>query len=258
MAEVIRGMARQLQHRGPDDDGAWVDAEAGVAFAHRRLAIIDLTSAGRQPMLSACGRYCIVFNGEIYNHLALRAELEGLDSRLRGNDEEIFGDPGIWRGHSDTETLLAGFEAWGVEATLKRCVGMFAIALWDKQTRTLTLARDRFGEKPLYYGWVGQGAERAFVFGSELKALKAHPGFDASVSREALAQYMRFMYVPAPLSIYEGIYKLEPGCFLTWDMSAMTSRLRGNDGQRLSITRYWSLSEVVTAGQQRWLSWKRG
>ena len=140
-------MALAIQHRGPDDAGAWADAQAGIALGHRRLSIVDLSAAGHQPMHSACGRFVMAFNGEIYNHLEMRAELEGM---------------GIaWRGHSDTETLLAGFEAWGVEATLKKTVGMFAIALWDAQERTLTLARDRFGEKPLYYGWVGQGAGRA-------------------------------------------------------------------------------------------------
>jgi asparagine synthetase B (glutamine-hydrolysing) len=176
------------------------------------LAIVDLSAAGHQPMHSDGGRYVMAFNGEIYNHLELRAELEGMDCRasLAMTDKR-------WRGHSDTETLLAGFEAWGVEATLKKTVGMFAIALWDKQAQTLTLARDRFGEKPLYYGWVGQGANAVFVFGSELKALRAYPGFANPVSREALAQYMRFMFVPAPLSIYDGIYKLEPGCLLTLD-----------------------------------------
>jgi len=138
--------------------------------------------------------------------------LERLDSGLRRDDGS--DDDFRWRGHSDTETLLACFAAWGVEQTLQRCVGMFAIALWDCQTRTLTLARDRLGEKPLYYGWVGQGPERAFVFGSELKALRAYPGFANAVNREALAEYLRFCYVPAPLSIYEDIYKLEPGCLL--------------------------------------------
>ena len=218
-------MALAIKHRGPDDSGAWADAQAGVALGHRRLAILDLSAAGHQPMQSEGGRYVMAFNGEIYNHLALRAELEGT----------------AWRGHSDTETLLAGFEAWGVEATLKKTVGMFAIALWDTRERTLHLARDRFGEKPLYYGWVNG----AFVFGSELDALRAYPGFANPVSREALAQYMRFMYVPAPLSIYEGIYKLEPGCLLT--MHGLP-RFACNDG--LISTRWWALADAVVAGAQ--------
>ena len=196
-------MANAIAHRGPDDSGAWADARAGIALGFRRLSIIDLSPAGHQPMASSGGRFVIAFNGEIYNHLELRAELQAA------------GAAPAWRSHSDTETLLGGFEYWGVEATLKRTVGMFAIALWNVQARTLHLARDRFGEKPLYYGWTGSGDGRAFVFGSELKALRAFRGFDNAVCRQALAQYMRFMYVPAPHSIYQGIYKLEPGCLLT-------------------------------------------
>ena len=138
-AEVARRMADAIIHRGPDDSGVWVDEAAGVALAHRRLSILDLSPAGHQPMASNGGRYVIVFNGEIYNHLELREALSGM----------------AWRGHSDTETLLAAIEAWGIEATLKKCVGMFALALWDCETRSLTLARDRMGEKPLYYGWQG-------------------------------------------------------------------------------------------------------
>lgn len=213
LLETAKAMADALLHRGPDDGGTWADAAAGLAFGHRRLAIVDLSVAGHQPMHSASGRWVLAFNGEIYNHMALRTELEAMD--CHGPEGLAMTKRRVWRGHSDTETLLAGFEHWGVVETLKRCVGMFAIALWDRQSRTLTLARDRFGEKPLYYGWVGRGPGRALVFGSELKALKAYPGFDAPVCREALAQYLRFMYVPAPLTIYEGVYKLEPGCVLT-------------------------------------------
>jgi len=158
-----------------------------------------------------------------------------------------------WRGHSDTETLLAGFEAWGLEATLQKTVGMFAIALWDRQTHTLTLVRDRFGEKPLYYGWAGSGSAGAFVFGSELKALRACPGFDNPVCREALAQYMRFMYVPAPRSIYQGVYKLEPGCLLTVSgeppAAAPAQPIRpGSPHGSLTIKRWWALAQAVQAG----------
>jgi asparagine synthase (glutamine-hydrolysing) len=223
--ELITRMTLAIAYRGPDDMGVWTDDRAGIALGHRRLSIVDLSDAGHQPMHSNSERYVMSFNGEIYNHLDLRAELEGI----------------AWRGHSDTETLLAGFEAWGVIETLKKAVGMFAIALWDKQTQTLTLVRDRFGEKPLYYGWVNG----AFVFGSELKALRAFPGFDKPVSREALAQYMRFSYVPAPLSIYQDIYKLEPGCLLTLDG---LSHIACNDS--LKITKWWSLAEVVQAGKK--------
>jgi asparagine synthase (glutamine-hydrolysing) len=172
-------MLASLQHRGPDDSGSWVDEFVGVALGHQRLAIQDLSPSGHQPMASACGRYLVIFNGEIYNHLDLRVllahsnvmSLTTPDLSLPGRKLYAGGyKPNlVWRGHSDTETLLAGIAAWGIEDTLNRCVGMFAFALWDRKTQTLTLARDRFGEKPLYYGWVGQGASRAFAFSSELK-----------------------------------------------------------------------------------------
>lgn len=226
---VVSRMALAINHRGPDDAGAWVDSEVGVALGHRRLSVIDLSPAGHQPMHSVCGRFVFVFNGEIYNHLALRSELQKS------------GIAPAWRGHSDTETLLSGFAAWGVTATLQRAVGMFAFALWDKVDGVLTLARDRFGEKPLYYGWVGQGTHRAFVFGSELKALRAFPGFDNPINRGALALYMQHCVVPAPHSIYEDIFKLEAGCLLT---------LRSSDlkAEALSIEPYWRLTDAVREG----------
>jgi asparagine synthase (glutamine-hydrolysing) len=215
---VATSMALAIKHRGPDDAGAWADKSAGIALGFRRLSILDLSSAGHQPMRSASGRFVMTFNGEIYNHIDLRDLLSA--SKL-GIPEQP------WRGHSDSETLLACFDAWGLEETLKKTVGMFAIALWDIQTRTLHLARDRFGEKPLYYGWATTAsiAASAFVFGSELKALRAFPGFANPVSREALALYMRFTYVPAPYSIYQNIFKLEPGCMLSinTDFSTNTS-----------------------------------
>lgn len=188
-------MAAAIVHRGPDGHGVWHDAGTGIGLAHRRLAILDLSAAGHQPMHSPCGRYVLVFNGEIYNHLDLRRRLGGEG----------------WRGHSDTETLLAGFDAWGIETTLTRAVGMFAVAVWDRTRRTLTLARDRLGEKPLYYGRQGD----CFLFGSELKALRAHPAFTAEVDRTALDLFLRRGYVPAPHSIYSGIRKLPPGMLLT-------------------------------------------
>lgn len=196
-----RRMANTLGHRGPDDVGVWVDTVTGIALAHRRLAIIDLSPAGHQPMSSECGRYQLIFNGEIYNHLALREEL--------GRE--------YWRGLSDTETFLAGCQAWGIEETLKRSVGMFALALWDKERASITLARDRFGEKPLFYGW--QGGH--FIFGSELKSLAVHPAWQGQVSRDALVQFVRYGYVPLPYSIWQGVSKLLPGSFLT--MSVKTS-----------------------------------
>ena len=188
--EVAVRMADALLHRGPDSGGSWCDAQAGVGLGHRRLAILDLSPAGAQPMVSATGRFVIAFNGEIYNHHELRRDLAAVE----------------WRGQSDTETLLAAFEAWGLEATLVRCTGMFAIALWDRETRSLTLVRDRFGEKPLYYGWRGD----AFLFGSELKALAAHPRWHAEVDREALALFLRRGYVPACRTIWSGVFKLAP------------------------------------------------
>lgn len=230
-------MASALEHRGPDDAGTWVDAPAGLALGHRRLSILDLSAAGHQPMESASGRFVVVFNGEIYNHLELRAELEAA------------GGAPAWRGHSDTETLLAAVERWGLEASLSRTVGMFAIAVWDRRDRVLQLARDRFGEKPLYYGWV----DSSFVFCSELKALRALPGFSNPVCREALTQLLRFTYVPAPRSIYTGVYKLEPGCLLQIHGPAPTTHpaapLRpGASHDGLKVQRWWSLARAVEDG----------
>ncbi len=194
-------MADAIAHRGPDDSGVWVDAAAGVALAHRRLSIIDLSAAGHQPMASGSGRYQIVFNGEIYNFRAVRTRLEREGTAFRG--------------HSDTEVLLAAIEAWGLEAALGAANGMFAFALWDRTARTLTLARDRVGKKPLYYGWCG----RAFAFGSELKALFAIPGFQPEVERGALQSMLRFNYVPSPWSILQGVFKVPPGTIVRLDAS---------------------------------------
>jgi asparagine synthase (glutamine-hydrolysing) len=223
---VLQGMGDAIRHRGPDDSGVWYDVDAGIGLSHRRLSIVDLSPAGHQPMVAASGRYVIAFNGEIYNHLTIRTELKEL------------GQAPTLRGHSDTETLLVGIEAWGVEVTLKKAIGMFAIALWDKQTRTLTLARDRLGEKPLYYGWQGSGKEQVFLFGSELKALKAHPAFAAEIDRGALCLLLRHNYIPAPYSIYQGIAKLEPGCLLSVSLAQPEPR----------IWKYWDAVEVARAG----------
>ncbi len=224
----IEAMTLTLRHRGPDAGAVFVDDEAGVALGHRRLAILDLSERGAQPMDSACGRYVLTFNGEIYNHLALRQELQA-------------SGPVSWRGTSDTETLLASFVAWGVAATLKKAVGMFALALWDRAERRLTLARDRFGEKPLYYGFIGRGAATALVFGSELKALRAHPGFDNPVDRGAVALFLRYCYIPAPYSIYENIFKLEPGSILTIAPDRIAARER-------AVEPYWRYEDVAIAG----------
>ena len=193
-----RTMADALLHRGPNDGDVWLDTKLGVALAHRRLAILDLSPAGHQPMHSACGRYVAAYNGEIYNWGELRSELDAL------------GRAPAWRGHSDTEVLLAGIVAWGLEETLRRARGMLALALWDRQEKTLTLARDRIGEKPLYYGRVGG----AFIFGSELKALRTLPDARFDLDPGALALMLRYGYVPAPHSIYQGIFKLMPGMLL--------------------------------------------
>ncbi len=222
LGAMALSMADRIRHRGPDDEGAWVDADAGIAIAHRRLSILDLSPAGHQPMLSASGRWVLAYNGEVYNHLELRKRLES----------ERATPP--WRGHSDTETLLAAIEAWGVEKTLKRSVGMFALALWDRNERALWLARDRIGEKPMYYGWQGE----SFLFGSELKALRAHPAFNAAVDRGALALLLRHNYVPAPYSIHAGIRKLPPGTWLKL----------GADQREVEPVAYWSLADVAERG----------
>lgn len=232
-------MAECIAHRGPDDAGVWVDEAAGIALAHRRLSIVDLSSAGHQPMLSASGRYVIVFNGEIYNHLELRKELESMDCRAA---LAMTGNACGWRGHSDTETLLAGFEAWGIEETLKKTVGMFAIALWDREDKMLTLARDRMGEKPLYYGF----QNNTFLFGSELKALKAHPDFLAEIDRDVICLYLRHCYIPAPYSIYKGINKLLPGTYLQLPLGSEIDVLR-----TLVPKAYWSLLKVAEQGIAR-------
>jgi asparagine synthase (glutamine-hydrolysing) len=222
-ALVARAMGDRLQHRGPDGRHEWIDGEVGIALAHRRLSIVDLSPAGQQPMHSADGRWVITFNGEIYNHLDLRRQLQAQDC----------APP--WRGHSDTETLLAAIAAWGLTETLRRVVGMFALALWDRQDRTLTLVRDRLGEKPLYYGVQGG----VLLFGSELKALQAHPLFGASIDRGALALLLRLGYVPAPWSIHAGIRKLPPGTALRLALPA---------DAEAAPTPYWSLLDAATAG----------
>jgi len=232
---IITRMTAALSHRGPDAQGVWT--EAGIALGHRRLSIVDLSSAGDQPMRSACGRYLIAYNGEIYNHLELRHQL-----RAVGYGHE-------WQGHSDTETLLAMIAYLGLDETLSRVEGMFAFALWDSRDRRLFLARDRLGEKPLYWGW----ADQFFVFGSELKALYQHPGTSREVCQRALAQYLRFAFVPAPLSIHKGIFKLEPGCVLQIDMyppsQALLYPIRpGECYGSLSVRRYWTLMKELELG----------
>ena len=221
-AAVLEAMADRLFHRGPDDRGIWQDEAAGIGLAHCRLSIVDLSAAGAQPMASPGGRYVIAYNGEVYNHQALRRSLDEL------------GRAPQWRGHSDTETLLAAFEAWGVEVTLEAAVGMFAFALWDREARILTLARDRLGEKPLYYGW----SDGVFLFSSELKTLTAHPRFQTDIDREAVSFLLRRQFIGGPRSIYRDIRKLPPGTILTVSLDRREPR----------IVPYWSVAKGAQAG----------
>ena len=237
--QLIERLAGTLVHRGPDDGGSWVDEEARLGFGHRRLAILDLSPQGHQPMHSADGRWVITYNGEIYNHLDLRKELEAARSAPKGG----------WRGTSDTETLLQAVATWGLDATLSRACGMFAFGLWDRLNRKLYLARDRFGEKPLYYGWVGGD----FIFASELKAARAHPQFSNQVSRRALGALASRTYVPAPLSIYERLFKLPPGSILEVGTGAPAEaadeppRAGGGSGA-VRLRTYWSYADALKRG----------
>ena len=217
-AELHR-MGAAIVHRGPDSGGVWLDRDAAVGLVHRRLAVVDLSPTGAQPMQSASGRYVCVFNGEIYNHLEIRRQLEA----SLGSSH--------WRGSSDTETLLASIESFGLEQAVRGWVGMFALALWDRQTRTLALVRDRFGEKPLYFGHSGS----RFFFGSELKAIRAHSAFSPRIDREALALFFRHNYIPQPHSIFQGIAKLAPGS-IAWVQP---------DSKNVRILAYWSAVEVA-------------
>ncbi|MCI4410577.1 MAG: asparagine synthase (glutamine-hydrolyzing) [Thiotrichales bacterium] len=219
---TLEKMVSVIHHRGPDDHGVFFDENTDVGLAHARLSILDLSPAGHQPMTSNSGRYLIVFNGEIYNHLIIRNELEKLANQH-------------WRGHSDTETLLAAIDEWGFFDTLKRLVGMFAIALYDRKSSKVYLARDRMGEKPLYYGFVDH---HKFVFASELKSIKVLPNIELAINRDALALFLRHNYIPAPYSIYQGISKLEPGQYLTFSVGSSS----------IEIERYWSMSDIATQG----------
>ncbi|QJB56592.1 asparagine synthase (glutamine-hydrolyzing) [Pseudodesulfovibrio sp. zrk46] len=220
MSQAVHEMNDTLAHRGPDDSGIWVDKTAGVAFGHRRLSILDLSPLGHQPMQSVSKRYSLIFNGEVYNHLSLREELAASGYEFRGG--------------SDTETMLAAFEAWGIRKAVTRFIGMFAFALWDNVNRKLFLCRDRMGIKPLYYGLVSS----ALVFGSELKAIRAFPEISLSVDREALSLFFRHNYIPAPYSIYKEIKKLEPGMLVQFDGS----------GRLIDEDKYWSPSDVWDHG----------
>ncbi|WP_434526249.1 asparagine synthase (glutamine-hydrolyzing) [Photorhabdus asymbiotica] len=213
---VLQKMGDAISHRGPDDNGIWFNINTGIAFSHRRLAIIDLTKTGHQPMHSPSKRFTISFNGEIYNHLNLRKDLKNI----------------TWKGNSDTETLLCAIEHWGLEKTLQRSTGMFSFALWDNTTHTLTLARDRIGEKPLYYGWQGN----SLLFGSDLISFKHHPEFIPEINRQILTGYLKKGYIEAPNSIFENIFKLTPGTFKTF------SNYTPKEGVE---NVYWSKEKVI-------------
>ena len=225
-ADCVSRMILALAHRGPDASGVWISPGAEVGLGHRRLSILDLSDAGAQPMHSECGRLSVTFNGEIYNHLDIRAELEAA------------GAAPNWRGHSDTETLLAAVLYWGAEKALQRFVGMYVFGLWDAKERTLTLGRDRFGEKPLYYGWCG----RDLMFGSELKALATHRAWAPTLDRKALTAFMRYSYVPAPSTIWVDIKKLPPASYVTFAADV-------SPGSMPAPRPYWSLLDVVIAAQ---------
>ena len=213
-------MTDTLVHRGPDAGDVWLDPEAGLALGHRRLSIIDLSPAGAQPMVSSCGRFVISYNGEVYNADELRSELEAAGRRFRG--------------YSDTEAIVEGAAVWGVEATVKRLIGMFAMALWDRRERALYLVRDRLGIKPLYWAEF----DGRLLFGSELKALRADRSWTPELDRESLLSYLRFGYVPAPDTIYRGVHKLPPGTIL-----------RASAGSPPVVTPYWSLQDIARQGQ---------
>jgi asparagine synthase (glutamine-hydrolysing) len=223
---VLDAMADTLVHRGPDDRGSWFDPAAGIGLGHRRLSIIDLSADGHQPMISASQRYVVIFNGEIYNFRSLGAELGQRGHRFRG--------------HSDTEVLLAGFDSWGLEETLRRANGMFAIALWDREERVLHLTRDRIGKKPLYYGWAGP----ALVFGSELKALLAYPEFQPRIDPGSLALFLRHDYVPAPWSIFQDVFKLLPGSILSFKAADVARGPKGFSPHS-ACRYYWNPHQVI-------------
>lgn len=227
---VIQKMNSAISHRGPDSTGVWQDNTSGIIFGHQRLSIIDLSDAGNQPMMSNSGRFILTYNGEIYNHLEIRSELQKIDSKIK------------WKGNSDTETLIEAIEIWGIEKTLQKIIGMFSFGIWDKKNRDLTLARDRVGEKPLYYGWQGNGDNKVFLFGSELKALKQHPEFNGEINRNAIALHLRNNSIPDPYSIYKDIYKLLPGHYL----QLKAHHLKNSSLPEHKI--YWSLTETALNG----------
>lgn len=229
LANLARTMTEQLRHRGPDDSGAFVESDAGIVLGHRRLSVVDLSERGHQPMTSPNGRYVITYNGEVFNHHQLRREL--------------INQGAAFTSHSDTEVIVTAIEHWGLERTLQRLNGMFAFGIWDRELRTLSLVRDRIGVKPLYYGWV----DGAFVFASELKAIYALPSFNNEIDRNALALFLRHGYVPAPYSIFQGIYKLLPGTWLPIEGRTASRQPEIWALQSLART-YWSARRIAEHG----------
>lgn len=221
-------MSEALVHRGPNDSGAWFDEETGIGLAHQRLSIIDTSAAGHQPMDSSSGNFRVIFNGEVYNHIEIRKEIESIANVN-------------WKSTSDTETILEAFEVWGIENSIKKFVGMFAIAVWAYKERSLYLIRDRLGEKPFYYGWQND----VFLFGSELKSLYAHPSFENKLSRKNISLFMRYSYVPDPYSVFENIYKLPPA-------SLIKLKLGSEHQMNMSLPdpiSYWSLKDAFKNGK---------
>lgn len=222
---ILQRMVNSIEHRGPDNNGIWLDKSYGIGLGHTRLSILDLSIKGSQPMFSKSNRFVLVFNGEIYNHLSLRNVLKQKNPSLD------------WDSTSDTETLLAGFDEWGIKKTLEKCTGMYALSVWDKQKKCLSLSRDRYGEKPLYYGYQGD----TFFFGSELKALKKHPAFKPEIDRHALSIFFRYGYVKNPYSIYKDIKKLVPGTI---------AEIKINDNNKINYEKYFNYISLVSNGQK--------
>ncbi len=223
-SEILKDMCDPIISRGPDAYGYWIDQDESVFLGHRRLSILELSDAGKQPMTSINEKFVVIFNGEIYNHLLIRQEIEKQTGTVH------------WRGFSDTETILAGFELWGIEKTIQKLIGMFAFAVWNTEDKSLTLGRDRIGEKPLYYGCLSDAEQNIIlVFGSQLKSIRKHPAFNSEIDRNALSLYFRHNYIPAPYSIYKGIYKLEPGSLCVVSDSS----------SEVKIIKYWSAENVV-------------
>ena len=233
--DAIIKMNKAIYHRGPDSGSSWFSMNSGIVLGHQRLSILDLSDAGSQPMQSNSGRFILTYNGEIYNHLEIRSELKTNNSKIK------------WRGNSDTETLIEAIDFWGIETSLKKIEGMFAFGIWDQKEQSLILARDRIGEKPLYFGWQGDGDNKVFIFGSELKALKVHPQFKGFINRDVITLLLRHNYIPAPYSIYKNIFKLTPGHYLKLNKNNL-------EKNELPISKkYWSLTEAAINGKNNQL-----